>query len=87
MFQLIGTDASCALYIICSKFITSEQVTLCSDYWGLVCCTVAITLVVLLRLALICFWLHLVVQFTSEFSSSCADLCKVSTEDGDHVIS
>ena len=38
-------------------------------------------------LALICFWLNLIVQFMSEFSLSCADLCKVSTESGDHVIS
>ena len=38
-------------------------------------------------LALICFWLNLIVQFTSEISLSCADLCKVSIEDGDHVIS
>ena len=38
-------------------------------------------------LALICFWVNLIVQFTSQFSLSCADLCKVSIEDGDHVIS
>ena len=38
-------------------------------------------------LALICSWLNLIVQFMSEFSLSCADLCKVSTESGDHVIS
>ena len=38
-------------------------------------------------LALICFWLNLIVQFMSEFSLSCADLFKVSTESGDHVIS
>ena len=38
-------------------------------------------------LALISFWLNLIVQFTSEFSLSCSDLCKVSTEDSDHVIS
>ena len=37
--------------------------------------------------AFICFWLNLIVQFMSEFSLSCADLCKVSTESGDHVIS
>ena len=29
----------------------------------------------------------MIVQFISEFSLSCADLCKVSTEDGNHVIS
>ena len=33
------------------------------------------------------FWLNLIDQFTSEFSLSCADLCKVNTDDGDHVIS
>ena len=38
-------------------------------------------------LALICFWLNLIVQLTSEFSLSCTELCKVSTEDSDHVIS
>ena len=40
-----------------------------------------------LALALIGFWLSLIVQFTSEFSLSYTDLCKVSTEDSDHVIS
>ena len=38
-------------------------------------------------LVLICFWLNLIVQLTSEFSLSCTDLCKVSTKDSDHVIS
>ena len=38
-------------------------------------------------LAFICFWLNLIVQFTSEFNLSCTDLCKVSTEDSDHVMS
>ena len=32
LFQVTGTDASCVLYIICSQFITFEQVTLCSAY-------------------------------------------------------
>ena len=32
LFQVTGTDASCVLYIICSQFITFEQVTLCSSY-------------------------------------------------------
>ena len=36
---------------------------------------------------LICFWLSLIIQFKSEFNLSCTDLCKVSTEDGDHIIS
>ena len=30
--KVTGTDASCVLYIICSQFITFEQVTLCSAY-------------------------------------------------------
>ena len=38
-------------------------------------------------LPLICFWLNLIFQGTSEFSLICADLGKVSTEDGGHVIS
>ena len=38
-------------------------------------------------LALIYFWLDLIVQLTSEFSLSCSDLCKVSTKDSDHAIS
>ena len=38
-------------------------------------------------LAHICFWLNWIVQFKSKFSLSCAVLRKVSTEDGDHVIS
>ena len=37
--------------------------------------------------AVICFWFNLIVEFTSEFSSSCTDLCKVSTEDNDLAIS
>ena len=37
--------------------------------------------------AIICFWLNLIVQFASEFSLSCTDQCKVSTEDSDHVLS
>ena len=39
------------------------------------------------ELALICFSLNLMVQFIPEFSLSCTNLCKVSTNDGDHVIS
>ena len=32
LFQVKGTDASCFLYIICSQFITFEQVTVCFTY-------------------------------------------------------
>ena len=32
LFQVTGTNASCALYIICSQFITFEQATLYSAY-------------------------------------------------------
>ena len=38
-------------------------------------------------MAIICFGVNLIVQFTSEFSLSCADLFKVSPEDNDHVTS
>ena len=32
LLQVTGTDASFVLYIICSQFITFEQITLCSAY-------------------------------------------------------
>ena len=32
LFQVSGTDSSCVLYIICSYFITFEQVTLYYAY-------------------------------------------------------
>ena len=84
-FQVTGTDASCVLYIICSQFITFEQVTFCPAP-GLFHCWHQL-MPFCFALALICFWLNLIVQFTSEFSLSCAGLCKVNTEEGDHVIS
>ena len=37
--------------------------------------------------AFVCFLLSLIVQFTSAFSLSCIDLCKVGNEDSGHVIS
>ena len=81
LFQVTGTDASCVLYIICSQFITFEQVTLYSAY--------STWFVALLKslYAVICFWLNLILQFTSEFSLSYTDLCKVSSEDSHNVIS
>ena len=86
LIQATGFDASRAFYIICSQLITFEQATLFSAY-----CTCFIALLVspyvfCFALALICFWLNLIVQFTSEFSLSCAELCKVSPDDSDHVI-
>ena len=87
LFQITGTDASCVLYIICSQFITFEQVTLCSPYCVWFVALLALPYAVLVRTCLICFWLNLIVQFTSEFSLSCTDLCKLNTEDSDHVIS
>ena len=32
LFQVTGTDASCVLYVICSQFITFDQVTLFTSY-------------------------------------------------------
>ena len=85
LFQVRGTDASCVLYIICSQFITFEQVTLYSVY-----CAWFVLLAspyVLLRTCLYLFLAYLIVQFKLEFSLSCTDLCKVSPEDSDYTIS
>ena len=86
LFQVTGTDASCVLYIICSHSITLSN--LCSVppiASGLLHCWHHL-MPFCFALALICFWLNLIVQFTSELSLSCTDLCKVNTEDSDHVI-
>ena len=87
LFQVTGTNVSWVLYITCSQFITFEQVTLYSSYCMWFAASLASSFVVFLRTCSYFFWLTLIVQFTSEFILSCADLCKVSTEDGDHVIS
>ena len=86
LFQVTGTDASCVLYIICSHSITLSN--LCSVppiASGLLHCWHHL-MPFCFALALICFWLNLIVQFTSELSLSCTDLCKVNSEDSDHVI-
>ena len=87
LFQVTAADASCALYIIFFQFITFEPVSSILPiapgllhFWHHF-------MPLCFALALICFWLNLIVQFTSELSLSCVELCKVSTEDGDHVIS
>ena len=80
-FQVTGTDASCVLYIIYSQFI------ICSAYCAWFVTLLAPPYAALLRTCPYCFQLNLIVQFTSKFSLSCTDLCKVSTEDSDHVIS
>ena len=90
LFQVTGTDASCVLYIICSQFITFEQVTFCSAYCACFVALLVSPFAVLLHTShftLLCFWLNLIVQFTSEFSLGCADLCRVNTEDDHRVIS
>ena len=87
LFQVTGTDASCVLYIICSQFISlSKSSSVLSIVPGLLHCWHHLV-PFCFALALICFWLNLIVQFTPEFSMSCNDLCKVSTEDSEHVIS
>ena len=77
LFQITATDASCILYIICSQFITFEHVKLCSAYWAWLVALLTSPYAILL---------NLILQLTSEFSLSCSDLFKVSTEDSDHVI-
>ena len=87
LFQVTGTKASCFLYIICSQFTTlSKSCYVLPIGPGLLHCWHHL-MSFCFALALICFWLNLIVQFTSEFSLSCTDLSKVSTEDSDHVIS
>ena len=51
--QVTGTDASCILYIICSQFITFEQVTLYSAYCAWFVALLASPDTVLLRACLI----------------------------------
>ena len=70
LFQVTGTDASCVLYIICSQFITFEQVTFCPAP-GLFHCWHQL-MPFCFALALICFWLNLIVQFTLEFCLTCS---------------
>ena len=87
LFQVTGTGANCVFYIIYSQFVTFEQVTpILPIAPGLLHCWYHL-MPFCFALALICFWLNLIIQFTSEFSLSSTDLCKVSTEDSDHVIS
>ena len=85
LFQVTVTEGSCVLYIICYQFITFEQVTLCLPTApGLLHCWHHLMPFCLI-LALICFCLNLIVQFTLEFEFELH--WSVSTEDSDHVIS
>ena len=61
LFQVTGTDTSYGLYIICSQFITVEQVTLCSSYCAWFLALLASPHVVLLRI-----WPYL---FSAQFDS------------------
>ena len=70
------------------QFITFEQVRLYFCLLCLVYCIVDITLRCFASyMTLFVFWLSLIAQFTAAFSLGCTDLCKVGTEDSDHVIS
>ena len=77
-------DLTCFLCIICSPLSKSRSILpiapgLLHSWHHLMLFCFAV--------ALICFWINLIVQFSSEFSLSCIDLCKVSTEDSYHIIS
>ena len=87
LLQVTGTDASCVLYIICSQHITFEEVKLYCSYCAWFVALLASPYAALLHTCTYLFWLNLIVQFTSEFSLSHTDLCKVSTEVSDLVIS
>ena len=84
LFQLTGTDTTCVLYIICSPLSKSRSILPIAP--GLLHCWHHL-MSFCIALSLICFWLNLIVQFTSKFGLSCTDLYKVSTEDSVHVIS
>ena len=75
----------CSLHDVC-QFVAFEQVKLYFCLLRLFYCIVGITLCRFVSLCL-CFWLSLIVLFTSVFSLSCTDLCKVSTQDSGYVIS
>ena len=55
-FQVTETDVSCVLYIICSQFITLEQVTLCFAYCAWLVALLASPNAVLLRTFPYLFW-------------------------------
>ena len=84
LFQVTRTDVSYVLCIVCFPLSKSRSILPIAlgllHYWHHL-------MLFCFAIALICFWPNLTVQFTSEFSLSCIDLCKVSTEDSDHVIS
>ena len=84
LFQETRTDASCVLCIICFPLSKSRSNLPIAP--GLLHCWRHLRFFYF-AFALICFWLNLIVQFTSKFRLSCTDLCKVSTENSDHVIS
>ena len=55
LFQVLGTDASCVLYIICSQFITFELVMLYSANCAWFVALVGSPSVVYFAFAVICF--------------------------------
>ena len=69
--EITGTDASCVLYIICLHFITfSKSCSVLPIAFGLLNCWHHL-MPFCFALALICFWLNVIFQFTSAFSLSC----------------
>ena len=56
LFQVTGNDASWVIYIICSQFITFEQVTLCSAYCTWFVALLASLYAVLLHSGHYLFW-------------------------------
>ena len=63
--------------VICSRLQELTFIALLESPYVVLLCTCFLFI----------FWLSLIVQFTSAFSLGCIDLCKVSTEDSNHVIS
>ena len=69
LFQVAGTDDSCVLYIICSQFITFQQVTLCSY-----CCAWFVALFASPYAVLLRAWPNL---FFAQFDSSVYIQCEL----------
>ena len=77
--EITGTDASCVLYIICLHFITfSKSCSVLPIAFGLLNCWHHL-MPFCFALALICFWLNVIFQFTSAFSLTCTREFELAT--------
>ena len=78
LFQVTGTDVRCILYImnVISLYLLSKSSSILPVVPGLLHHLILFCF----TLALLYFWLTLIVWFTSAISLICTDLCKVSNK-------